>query len=1120
MRASFVTRLIWSLLGVMLCLTISDACAALTYWGRQPDKDRLVVQFSVALPESSPKRVGPKTILIPVPPETWKREPTPSATNFSSSELIQKVEKTDQGLLIHLRTDAFSFSSFKLTGEKKLALDIGKDANGKKWKAPEDVLPEKPAEKKDDTKKIKKDKLQERTLEDQKAAPPQNATDSQNTTVTDNVTNATSPSAPEEPAPVLGPVRSKIIKPEPKPAPKEQTDTNQSVEIPAAPKPVAPVAENKPAQIVKGSVKPASPPVVENSSLAATSGSAEPAQNASVSSALPVNGTTPAQSASVPKPQNVNATGQDGSSAPLTAAVRARIIRPGTEPQNASVQNVDRNATTVPQAVPPAEPVVRKFAVQSRNASHAESPILNGTDVHTAAVQNASHSPVPSTPAVSTSQNKQIEHTAVPAEKAVEHPSTPSPDAAAPAEHGEEKKAEAHGEKKPEDGHGGEAKSGGHGEGGNATVNKDEELNMLFAKAQTALMDGQIGAGVATVNEMLALPYISDDLRETLLYSLADLTMQLNKDDLSGNFTGVMDAYQTAKNFNPKSAKMPEALLNIGYLHLSVGNVPEAKAHFDLMRKKYPNDPRIPLIDYYWGEHFMKRKEYAKAADHFQYVVQNYPNSKGFQPSSLGLVKCFSELGYYDKAFSMVKAVEEHWPRHYLSDIEFLITAGYAAMMSGQLDKAKDYFWAYYNIAPSAENADIALARIGDILVKSGKHEAAREVYEKAAKDFPDKEGGLIAQMRLAEEGVLDKPSVEGMTAVFERPFMESPEKIYQRILELKDSSLAPVARLKLAMLYLWNKKYAKSLEEVSRFLADYPKHELEPRAREVANKALKDWLVNDVEQGNYKAVTERWKGQEGSFKDSLDPQIRLAVATAFLKMEQPGKALELAEPLVFTKEPKNEYSEPGMDLVISTLLDLKRWSQIVDLGKRVARWGLPADRQRQVDYAVGLAYENLDKHSSAKPLWTKLAADPKLDDGQRAYALYFLARGAMTAGDMGQVNTLANDALQLFLKDKSDIPKIRDCLDLLMRAAERSGRGQDALNWMLEYGKYMPETDPDWAAFMYRKALLFKKNSMMDQWKESLDLLIAKAPNTLYSRMAASELESVRIEKEVGKFK
>jgi len=41
-----------------------------------------------------------------------------------------------------------------------------------------------------------------------------------------------------------------------------------------------------------------------------------------------------------------------------------------------------------------------------------------------------------------------------------------------------------------------------------------------------------------------------------------------------------------------------------------------------------------------------------------------------------------------------------------------------------------------------------------------------------------------------------------------------------------------------------------------------------------------------------------------------------------------------------------------------------------------------------------------------------------------------------------------------------------------------------------------------------------------MKKWRENLDRLKELFPNSLHGRMAAAELEGVRLEKEVGKFR
>ena len=347
-----------------------------------------------------------------------------------------------------------------------------------------------------------------------------------------------------------------------------------------------------------------------------------------------------------------------------------------------------------------------------------------------------------------------------------------------------------------------------------------------------------------------------------------------------------------------------------------------------------------------------------------------------------------------------------------------------------------------------------------------------------------------------------------------------NPETVYNRILEKKDNPLAPVARLKLAMWRLWEKKYAEAVREVEQFQKDYPDHDLLAKAREVMDRALQDWLAADLAQGNYEAVLDVWNAHSGIFEGrELSSGLRLTLATAQARTGHPEEALALAEPIVFSL-PRDEYSEPGMELVLSTLVEMQRWEDVARLAERVRPWKLGRDRQRQVDYAAALAQENLLRPDKARPLWEKLSTDMNLEDTQRGYALYFLARATLDAGKVERSAVLAQEALNLFLKEKKDVAKIRDCLELLALAADRNDRFRDALAWTLEADEYISEGDRDWPAHTYRKALRFRKNGDTEKWKENLEHIIRAVPDSLYSRMARAELEGARLEREVEKFR
>lgn len=641
-----------------------------------------------------------------------------------------------------------------------------------------------------------------------------------------------------------------------------------------------------------------------------------------------------------------------------------------------------------------------------------------------------------------------------------------------------------------------------------------EGLRDQLALAQQALADDDLTTSRDILHSLLPRPDLPDDLREDALFLAADILMREGKSDLAANFPKILEAYEAAMHYDPPARRLPEALATIGYLHLVVGNAPEAKGYFDYLLRRFPDDPRVPMIDYYWGEYHAARGALQKAADHFQYVLGKYPGSAAAEASEIGLLKCLSDLGYTDKAYEMVGRIEKQWPGSYLRYPAFLMAAGYAAMTTDHLDQARDYFWKYYNLYPKSEDVDLALVRIGDIFVKAGKHGAARDIFQKVATEYANKEGGLIAQMRLAEEGLLT-PSTSAP-----RPPDLDPEAVYKRILKDPHGSLAPVARLKLAMWHLWNKRYDKALAEAGRFAEDYPEHDLLPKNREVQDKAIREWILDSLGRGDSPTLIKAWDQYGHLLREGeLDPKIRLAVATAMLSGGQMDRGLEMAKPLVFAK-PRGAYAEQGLDLVLARLVEAKRWREVVDATREASTWSLPPDKQRLLDYTAALAHENLDEHQESKKLWAKLSTDMSLPEDRRVYALYFLARDAMAAGDVERAGILAQDTLNLLVKDKTDVPKIKDCLEMLIRAAEASGRDRDALSWILQYDEYISETDPNWPAFTYRKALLYKKLGEQAKWREIVQGMIAKNPDNLYSRMGASELEGMRLEQETQKFR
>jgi TolA-binding protein len=645
----------------------------------------------------------------------------------------------------------------------------------------------------------------------------------------------------------------------------------------------------------------------------------------------------------------------------------------------------------------------------------------------------------------------------------------------------------------------------------NATINAEETL----LTAQTAISNGDYKAGLTGVETVLRAPKLPPAMREEALYTRADVLYAMNKDKLSENFDAINGAYVSAMNFNLKSDRVPAALLRLSVLNLNVGNVPEATAYTKLLRTKHPNDSNVPLSYYYWGDYYFKKGDYQNAADQFQYLVQMYPDSKFVRESSVSLAQSLRRLGYDKQAGQIVDFIEKRWPRFYVEYPPILRLSGDVAFANRDWKKAKDDYWVYYNLAPNGDDADVVLARIGDIYVESKSFRAAKEIYDKAAEEFTDKEGGLIARMRLAEEGIYDQPTTQDMFSVFDRPFNKRPVELYQEIItKHPDSPLAPLAQLKMAIWYMWDNKNLDALKAISEFYSKFPNSDLKERARKAGLKAFERAAATYMREQGYGPVVALYDQypfvREGV--EELDDQTRLSLGLALWKGGRTDLALDMVRPFLGSSQVP-QFSELAMGLAVGVFVDNQNWEKVVELASVAKNWEMAPEYKRELTYALALAHENLHQPDLARPLWQQLGKDPALDRRQKAYATYFLAQDAVSREELKSAYEYAQDAYTLLLETGEDPGKVKDSLAILVDVTERSARPQEALNWAKLYGEYVTKNDPGWPAYRYRLAGLYRQNGDEKAWRETLADLAKAAPSSLYGRMAASELQTSSLE-------
>ncbi|MDQ7833418.1 MAG: tetratricopeptide repeat protein [Desulfovibrionaceae bacterium] len=1054
-----ITRLFAGSLRLLLLAALLAAPArsvwAVTYsFTTKSDMDTLSLGFSPHAGYPTVTRTGVREISLIFPPEAGELSAPPDTLDFSQSRFIEGVRRIPNGLAVILRSDAVGFVGWP-AGEGGLKLQIYRDPQGAKWTPASPVPP----------------------------APP--------------------PAAPAGGQP---------------PVPRETSPGGkQNVDLPPL---------TQPPPDTRG---PPAPPGPQGPGL--------PPLPAEMEAAAPVD--TPTPPPGTPREPFFSVPHSLRAGVERAGPAEATVLRPDgavetsaptpfrATPQDARQPVTDQQAAPTPAApagsAAPAQPPssgvasgrVAELPPLPPGLESREGEIKARVTPPSPPIAAAPVSPVFSGPQAVRSQiSRETPQDAAPPESPAE-PSTspgtpPAADATRPAEDATGQAASA---APPETAPPGEKTPDAPAESTEMSQVEFENDGMLMA-AQSRRILGENQEALGMLQTLKERTTLTPAQREETLYALAETLYDVYKTDPLPHFDAIQGAFQEALNYNAKSSHIPGALLVLGMLNLKAGNIPEATAYFNILRKRYPNDENIPLIHFYWGEHYFEKGDFQKAAKDYQELIQRYPESRFVREASMGMAKSLVRMGQYKEAWQIADYIEKRWPRYYTEFPPLLRINGEIAYRLGEYAKSKDYYLTSYNIDPNAEGSDLILARLGDIATHMGRTRESTEFYELAAARFPDAEGGLISKMRLAERGVYDDPSISDMFSAFDKPAQGGPEAIYTQIVrDHPQSPLAPLAQLKLAMWQLYKDRYLQALESATTFAKLFPDNPLAPRAGEVAAAAFDRMVEPMLRNQQYAQIAELWREHpllEGH-RSIISDKGQLAAALSFLRTGNPGESLRLALPFV-----QPEQTEPGVNALLLALhiyQEGQAWREILSLVDRVRDWKFTLDQRQRLEYAAAQALEHLGDTVRSRPLWARLAADFSLSAPRRAIAMFYQAKEAKAKNDPEKTLVFAQEAMSLLRENNLDPDKVTDCLNMLVDAAKSLGQYPQALDYAEQYGKTLPENGPDFAANRFRMASIYREMGETDKWRSTLENMRDAMPDSRYGRMAASELSARALE-------
>ena len=655
---------------------------------------------------------------------------------------------------------------------------------------------------------------------------------------------------------------------------------------------------------------------------------------------------------------------------------------------------------------------------------------------------------------------------------------------------------------------------------------KDSEAMLVEAKKLISAM--QYGPALAMLNDLKGL-ILPPEKREEVLYLISETLFSQYTGRFPEGLEAIVSATNEAMNFNLRSGRVAEALDRLAQVNLNVGNQLDAKAYFEALRSKFPKDPAVAAGFLMLGADQLQRSQYAEAVQNLQVVLEDYPESGSMRDAARYMAEALYRQGHYERAMTLIDFVDRRWPRLYLDAPGYLEMVADVAYHRGRLDDALRNYWIAYNLTPKNPANDKLLLTMGSIYMQQGDRQAMREVFAELINTYPNSPAVPTAILRQGEEGIFEgNMGVDDLFAMFAQSGKNTlPDIAYAKLLaDFPNSEEAKLASIRLAVWRLWTKDYSGAMDQAERFLQTYQDTPFAPRADEVILRAFQAELPLDLQEQNYERILSRWERfpQIRGAYATPDDDLRVALARALLNRGEEAKAHEWLD--VFLDRPKDpHYGEYVFKLNLGRWLRTSNWEQLLKLGEKVADWDLGQEDRNQLIYTLAIAHENMGQGQQAIPLWEKLYRRDDIPLYQKAYATYFMAREAERQRNIKDTYQLNLDTLRLFTQleaersDKADPERIRESLAALMDVTEVASRYAEALEWLAQYSAFVPETSPDYAGLRMREARLHRKLGDLARWRTILEGVVAREPDSVFGRMAASELRTQQVARDLTRF-
>lgn len=385
--------------------------------------------------------------------------------------------------------------------------------------------------------------------------------------------------------------------------------------------------------------------------------------------------------------------------------------------------------------------------------------------------------------------------------------------------------------------------------------------------------------------------YPRSGLADAVSFLIGDSYFYLAKEGTLTSYQPAVDAYQLALALYPESEEVPRGLFQLADSFREMAYYYEAEENYQLLMDEYPNAEYILDAHFWMAENFFKDGEFEEARDQFQRFITKYPQGDQLKMKRavFRVADCYVGLKDYGRAQKGYEKALNRWPTHAGLFPETLFNMGLSYLKNGHYSKARSVLLVALNIFPEQDYNHIVLAKIGDTYKMEGRVEEALKVYSQNTVLYPESEGALISEIKMADIGVKNP-------GFFSFDQYLDPLRVYQRIIEkYPTTDLAEEALFKQGFAFSKQKKYQEAIATLMTVLEEYPDSDLSRKCFFSLQENLYKLVDSYFSEEKYYAILGLYRKYENPFLvETKNTRTLFQTGESFRQGGLYDKALEL----------------------------------------------------------------------------------------------------------------------------------------------------------------------------------------------------------------------------------